>query len=164
MRPARLLRRPGGRARADARTGAGTGTRPAAGTDAGHGPWTRAAYYAGYHLRAALALDLWNHARDEDRSDFYYVLSESQPPYEPARRQLSRPFIALGRKSYQSLLARYARCLKHGLWPGYDLDSEGAETWTPVDIEPWMEQSRVDANTPPPPEPAAPAQPLEEAA
>jgi len=125
--------------------------------EAGHGAWTRVCYFGGYHLHAALALDLYNHAADEDRLEFYFVLSESMPPYEPARRQLSPQFIALGRKTYQNLLSRYARCLKHNIWPGYDLDEKGDEIWSVVDLEPWMEQGKADTAAPATTEPDATA-------
>jgi len=115
--------------------------------DAGHGMWARTCYFGAYHVYAALALDLYNHATDEDRNEFYFVLSESLPPYEPARRQLSSQFIGLGRKTYHGLLSQYARCLKHNVWPGYDLNEKGDEIWSVVDLEPWMEQGKVDAST-----------------
>lgn len=118
--------------------------------DAGHGLWTRSCYYAGYHVHAALALDLYNHATGEDRDAFYFVLSECYEPYEPARRQLSRQFLGLGRKTYQNLLRQYANCLKTRTWPSYDLNIEGHNAWTTVDLEPWMEQGKVDAAIPDP--------------
>ncbi len=76
---------------------------------------------------------------------------------QPARRQLSSQFIALGRKTYQGLLSQYARCLKHQVWPGYDLDEKGDEIWPVVDLKPWMEQGRADTATPPTAEPGATA-------
>ena len=108
--------------------------------DAGHGAWTRLCYYAGYHVRAALALDLFNAATGEDRNAFFFVLSECTEPFEPARRQLTPQFIGLGRKTYQNLLAYYARCLHTQQWPSYDALAEGQDAWTAVDLEPWMER------------------------
>jgi hypothetical protein len=122
--------------------------------DAGHGSWTRACYYAGYHTRAALALDLYNVAADDERRQAYFVLSEAGPPHEPARRQLAKELIALGRKSYQALIRQYAQCLKTRTWPTYDLNAAGPEAWTVVGLEPWMESGYVDAVTQPAPDAA----------
>lgn len=114
--------------------------------EAGHAAWTRQCFYAGYHVAAALALDIWNQATDEDRRGFYYVLSEVPEPYEPARRQLTNQFLTLGRKTYQRLLGLYAQCLKKRHWPGYDLSGTGDAAWTAVDLEPWMERGVADAS------------------
>jgi len=121
--------------------------------DAGHNAWTRTCYYAGYHVRAALALDLFNAATGEDRNAFFYVLSECAEPYEPARRQLTPQFIGLGRKTYHSLLAHYARCLKSQQWPSYDAPAQGPDAWTAVDLEPWMERGLGSAPTADPNQP-----------
>jgi hypothetical protein len=104
--------------------------------DAGHAAWTRQCYAGGSHVSAALALDLYRNATDEDRDSFYYVLSEQGKPFEPGRRQLSHLFLNLGRKTYQSLLGQYAKCLKSKVWPAYDLAGPGPQAWSVVEIQP----------------------------
>ncbi len=129
--------------------------------DASHGPWRRLAYYANYHTRAAWCLDLYAAATGDQRSRFYFVVSENVPPYEPARRCLSPTFLQLGRREYETMLAAYCACLSTRTWPSYDLRTGGPDSWTLVETEPWMHQGEATSAgaTPslgPPPAPDAP--------
>jgi hypothetical protein len=105
-------------------------------------PWARAVFQRGYHVQAALYLDLFNCATGEDRREFLHVLQENVKPFETARRSLSAEFISIGRDFYRNALVRYCQCLKSGTWPGYD-DESSAFPWQVVDVEPWMVMSQA---------------------
>ncbi len=102
--------------------------------------WRRQAFYANYHVRAAWSLDLWNSATGDSRNEWYVVVSEAMEPYETARRALGPMFLELGRRTFNTMLARYCQCLAGKIWPSYDLGKEGKEAWTVVETEPWMHQ------------------------
>lgn len=89
------------------------------------GPWQRAVYDHGYFIQAALYLDAYTAATGEDRVDFFHIISENYPPFEIGKRFLSAEFVNLGRVRYTDALERYCRCLKTGVWPGYDTDPMG---------------------------------------
>jgi len=62
-------------------------------------------------------------------------LQENFPPFETGRRLLSQDFTSIGRQTYEHALRLYARCLKSGIWSGYDLPEE----FTLLQPQPWME-------------------------
>ena len=110
--------------------------------NAGQRPFARWCYQAGYHIQAAFDLDLYMAAMNpnkdqsgEDRQEWILIVQENYAPYETGRRLLSQDFIDIGRQTYQAGLARYAKCLKSGTWPGYDPDEE----FSLVAMEPWQE-------------------------
>lgn len=86
--------------------------------------WRKAVNAHGYHTQAALYLDAWNAATDENRNAFVHIIQSSKPPYQTARRQLDGDFIELGRDTYRRQLARYCQCLATGVWPDYDSDRQ----------------------------------------
>jgi len=102
----------------------------------------RAIYNYGYHVQAALYLDLWNAATGEKRNTFLHVIQESSEPYEVGRRMLDNTWIELGRGMYKSALELYGKCLESGVWPSYDdLDVPGViriDGWTMTSPEAWM--------------------------
>lgn len=98
------------------------------GNTAGRG-WPRKVWEQNYHVQAAFYLDVYAAATGEERTEFFHVIQESYPPWEPARKILSAEFIELGRWRYQSALAKYAQCLKTGEWPGYDEEIVQPEAW-----------------------------------
>lgn len=108
----------------------------------GHLSWPRHCFKFGYHMQAALYLDMYNAARGyECATDFYHICQESSPPYQIGRRLLSQEFIQIGRDSYQQILGNYVRCLSTNRWPGYD-DHEGAiNGCTLIEPEAWMIES-----------------------
>lgn len=98
-------------------------------------PFQRQIYQLGWHLQASLYQDIYIASTGEDRPDFLFIIQENYAPYQVGRRLLSQDFIEIGRQTYQAGLARYAKCLKSGTWPGYD----PAEEFSLVSPEPFME-------------------------
>lgn len=129
---------------------------------AGLRPWAKAVYERGYHVQAALYLDLWNAATGENRSCFGHILQENYAPWQVGKRYLSSDgvgghgesmagemidfavdrtgaFISLGRSKYQSALEKYAQCLKSNVWPGYErYHGSIMPGWENVEPELWM--------------------------
>ena len=102
------------------------------------GSWGKVCFQRGYHIQAALYLDLYCAATGEDRLDFRHIVQESMPPYEPGRRFLSSELIALGRENYQSALRRYCACVAANQWPGWDDAASLIDGWTAAEPELWM--------------------------
>lgn len=105
--------------------------------------WGRFVYGFGYHVQAAMYLDLWNAAEPAafqgDREDWKIFGCESEKPFEPFKRTLSQEFIQLGRVSYQNALRRYAKCLASNQWPGYDANAPAPyQGFSLTEPEPWM--------------------------
>lgn len=107
-------------------------------TSAAPRKWQRTVFERNYHIQAALYLDAYRAATDSDRTDFIHIVQENIAPYEPGRRLLSAEFIQLGRDQYVSGLRRYAKCLKTGIWPGYDEGERTIQGWTLTEPESWM--------------------------
>jgi hypothetical protein len=112
--------------------------------DAGIAGWASRAFSSGEHLLAALTLDAWNLAQDDERKRFLFLLVESQPPHEPGRRELAPDLLGVGRAAYTRVLNQYCASLDRDIWPGYDFGSAEESHWTPLAIEPWM---HVDGRT-----------------
>ena len=111
--------------------------------------WVRECYNFGYHIQAAMYLDLYTAATGEDRTEFLHVLSENTPPYEPGKRLMTARFIEIGRRFYQSTLSFYCECLARDTWPSYDYGREGVNGWSFCAPEDWMEMAD-DIQTLPP--------------
>lgn len=113
--------------------------------DASARKWRRTVFEQKWHIQAAVYLDAMNAAAGVNYTQFAHIVSESVKPYEPARRMLidgPESFIQFGRNQYQEMLALYARCLKIGIWPGYD-DTDACRGgvmngWRFVEPEVWM--------------------------
>lgn len=114
--------------------------------DASPKAWRRSVQSYGYHWQAALELDLWNAARNEQRFEFRHVIQEQVFPFEPGLRLLSAEYIAIGRAGigndpgYMGALELYARCLEKNEWPGYDRPDQGFQVfdgWTLTEPDLW---------------------------
>ena len=81
--------------------------------------WQANVFKYGYDLQAALYLDVYTQATQEDRCTFGHIISESVFPFYAEYRRLSEEYLAVGRARYEAALKLYARCLKTGAWPGY---------------------------------------------
>ncbi len=112
--------------------------------DASLRPYNKDVFHHGYHVQAALYLDVYCAATGEDRVGFRHVVSENSSPYEPGLRYISNEYVELGRVTYKSQLAFYCRCLAEQRWPGYDdletLERRLCGRWSVCDVEPWMVQ------------------------
>jgi hypothetical protein len=82
--------------------------------------WSRYVFTMRLHWQAALYLDLWNRASGEDLQEFFHIVSEQEPPHEPAMLALHHDFITLGRDEYRRALRRYNDCQTKDEWPGYE--------------------------------------------
>lgn len=99
--------------------------------------WRKVCYEYGYHLQAAMELDLWNKAMGDERDTFRHILQENYRPYQMARKTLDLEFISLGRLTYLDALRRYCRCLKTHDWPGYD-EKDNLDGWQQIGPDPYM--------------------------
>lgn len=100
--------------------------------------WQRAVFERGYHVQAAMNLDLYTAATDEDRCEFRHIIQENFEPWQIGRRLLSSEFVELGRLSYIRSLRKYAQCLKTGEWPDYEQGNEVVDGYTITQPEAWM--------------------------
>lgn len=104
--------------------------------------YDRSVFSFGYHVQAALYLDVYCAATGEDRCTFQHVVSENTPPYEPECVLIDSEFIELGRCQYQLALKFYAKCLQEKRWPGYEgLDQSGRRRihgWRVASPQSWM--------------------------
>lgn len=103
-------------------------------------PWTWAKEINTYrlHWQAALYLDLWVAATNEDRNTFRHVVQENKEPFISGRRILSVEFLNLGRMQYLDALKRYCQCVHTQTWPDYEQDGFVIDGWTVTQPEAWM--------------------------
>jgi exodeoxyribonuclease VIII len=93
------------------------------GRDASSRAFEREIYKFGYAQQAAMYLDgcdALTPAEDRRERKFIFIVVETEPPYCVAVYDLDPEAIALGRDEYRAHLAQYARCMKTGVWSGYD--------------------------------------------
>lgn len=103
--------------------------------DAAEQPWTRDAVKYGYHVSAALAVDV---LRDlGEKAHYAFVVIEKEPPHLVSVRVLDDAFMLAGRMIYRRALQAFAECLakfEPKDWPGYGDDV------TTVNIPPWLDR------------------------
>jgi exodeoxyribonuclease VIII len=73
----------------------------------------------GYHIQAALYLDLYNANSKSQANGFYFIAVESKPPHGCRIYRLSDESVAVGRDEYQRLIGLYKTCKNLGCWPCY---------------------------------------------
>jgi hypothetical protein len=101
--------------------------------------WGRACFEHGYHVQAAMQLDIYNAATGEERSEFRHIVQENFPPYELSKPWLASELVTIGRNTYLDALELYARCITENHWPSYDeLQRECYDGWSMVKAEAWM--------------------------
>ena len=101
--------------------------------------WEAQAYATGLHIRAALALAIWNQSEADDVREYVWIVVERDAPRLLGRRRASRELLEEGRKRLEELLGSYARCLKENQWPDFDTTGgSGLAAWTMVALQPWM--------------------------
>lgn len=93
-------------------------------------PWERQAWSLGYHISAAMSIDVM--AACGIKSPLYgFVVQEKEPPYTVVARVLDDAVIGWGRIQYRAALRKFADCLASGKWPGYsdDVETVGLPKW-----------------------------------
>lgn len=100
--------------------------------------WDKAVYNYNYHVQAALYLDVYTAATEEDRVEFRHVLQESYHPYECGRELLSSDFLEMGRRKYLDALSAYAKCLATNKWPTYSNAAREINGWKVATPKLWM--------------------------
>jgi exodeoxyribonuclease VIII len=71
-----------------------------------------------YHVRAAYYLDNCN-LMNLDKSHYFFICVEKEPPYAVRCLQLNGDVIEFGRKVYSADLQTYRNCLETDTWPGW---------------------------------------------
>lgn len=105
---------------------------------AGLTAFRRDVHKLGYHIQAAMDIDLFVAATNQDRVNWCFILQENYAPWQSAKRLLGQDFIDIGRAAYTSALTSYCACLKRDYWPNYDDNDEAVQGWSLVLPEPWM--------------------------
>lgn len=101
--------------------------------------WGRVVFDDDLDAQAALYLDMYVAATDEDRTDFLHIVQESFPPFEIGKRIISAEFLEIGRHKYLSALRYYARCLAEKHWPTYDENARlGFNGFQVIGPDAWM--------------------------
>jgi len=100
--------------------------------------WGRQVFDYGYHVQAAMCLDLSNSAEDDCRTVFRHVLQENYSPWQTGRRIINSEFVECGRLTARHALRQYAQCLQTGFWPDYDHGRNNIDGWTSTELEHWM--------------------------
>jgi len=114
--------------------------------DGSYKGWQNAIEKEGYDLQAAMELDIYNAAAvalgQKPREHYLHPIQENKPPYVIGRRELIEDqHLRTGRNQLAEALAKYAQCLKFGVWPGYDDPFPGKPVlnngWTPMEATQW---------------------------
>lgn len=108
--------------------------------DASERPWTFDAVKYGYHVSAALSVDI---LRDLGESAHYaFVIVEKDPPHLVSVRVLDDAFMQAGRMIYRRALNAFAECLSTGKWAGYGDDV------STVPIPAWLDRALANFESP----------------
>ena len=90
-------------------------------------------YGGSYYVSAALCLDMLK-ALTGDDWQYVFVFVEKSAPYESRRVVLKPTVLEWGRMRYRRALAKFAACVKTGVWPGYD------DATIEADLPAWAEK------------------------
>ena len=108
--------------------------------------WPKHCFELGYHVQAAMNLDMYSAATGEDRNTFLHVVSENYPPFQPARSMMSAELVELGRAKYRRCLAKYAQCLATDQWPGYEAGQQVIDGFTLCEPPRWAALQEAASN------------------
>lgn len=103
-------------------------------------PWKRQAWNLGYHVGAALSVDVLKALGHP--AHYCFIIQEKEPPYLSAVRVLADDFLEGGRMIYRRALRKFADCLAADKWPGY---SDEVET---VPLPRWADQTLANMESP----------------
>lgn len=90
--------------------------------------FSAAAFRFGYHIQAALQVDLASALTGLKIQGAGFIVQEKKPPYLVEAYYLMPDQIALGRRQYRAALEGFARCLAEKHWPSYT-DEPRPLTW-----------------------------------
>lgn len=103
--------------------------------------FSKDAYTLGYHVQAAMGLDITSAVMGVDIDSFIFLALEKTPPYLGALYDASE-LIEYGRSVYRKRLLHIYRCSKKNIWQGYSIyspmqDEEGEQNkpialWLPT--------------------------------
>jgi len=108
--------------------------------------WERQAWGLGYHMGAALCVDVMRGC-GIDGPLYGFVVQEKEAPYTPVVRVLDDAVIEWGRLQYRAALRTFAACLASGKWPGYSAEVErvGLPAWAEVGLQKRHERGEFTA-------------------
>lgn len=107
-------------------------------SDASPRTWARQINQFSLNWQAALYLDLYTKAHEEDRNTFRHIVQENKEPFITGRRILSVEFVEMGRRAYLEALRDYCQCLKSNIWPDYETQGMCIDGWSIAEPEAWM--------------------------
>lgn len=102
--------------------------------------WTLDAMKFGYHVNAALAVDVLK-ALDRP-ANYLFVTQEKSVPFLCAVRVFDDALMQAGRIVYRRSLRIFADCISSGKWPGYGDDV------STVAIPPWLDRKLTNFESP----------------
>jgi hypothetical protein len=108
-------------------------------------PFQVDAFKLGYHVSAALYRDIYVAATGEDRCNWVWLLAENVHPFQPGKRIMTEAFYDLGKSEYTRMLKNYCQCVKHGIWPDFEMTDESVGDWGIADVSPYMAERALFA-------------------
>lgn len=109
--------------------------------DASPAAFERSVWAYGYHLGAAMEIDILRALGWHSTPDALLIAVEKKPPYVVTLVRLRDDAIAWGRHQYRRALRRFADCLAAGKWPAYgdDVREIGLPEWAARQLERQMD-------------------------
>jgi hypothetical protein len=86
-----------------------------------------------HYVSAALCLDMLKELTGEDWQ-YWLLFVEKSPPFATRRVTLKPTVLEWGRMRYRRAVAKFAECVKTGVWPGY------ADETIEADLPVWAEK------------------------
>jgi hypothetical protein len=87
--------------------------------DASPAAFSRSVWSYGYHLGAAIEIDMLAMLGWHDNPGYLLIAVEKEPPFAVTLVRLSDDAVGWGRTQYRRALRRFADCLAAGKWPAY---------------------------------------------
>jgi len=99
--------------------------------DASDREFEKQAYESGYHMQAALYLDLWNalDGATNPKTEFVFVAVENSAPFGSRLRKCSDAFIERGRSDNGRWMRLHKQYVNDNHWPGYEDKTLDVPAW-----------------------------------
>lgn len=81
--------------------------------------FARDVFNFGYHMQAALALDVVEMVTGERPQAFCIIVQEKKPPYLVELYTMTANALHWGKAQYRRALYTFTQCLETSIWPGY---------------------------------------------